>query len=167
MVPRPVINRLNRKNPTGPNVNANQNVPFWRAKPLSELSLQEWESLCDGCGRCCLEKLEDFETGAISYTEVACPQLNPDTCRCANYAERHRYVPDCVPLSPANIQDLKWMPSTCAYRLLAEGKDLYDWHPLISGDPGTVAVAGISVRGRCVAAHDAGDLENHIVAWPE
>jgi len=131
------------------------------------MSAQEWESLCDGCGRCCLEKLEDFISGAISYTNVACGLLDMETCRCAHYQERHRFMPDCVPLTPDNVGELRWMPSTCAYRLLAEGKDLPFWHPLVSGDPNTVHTAGISVKGRCISANEAGDLDDHVVAWPE
>lgn len=131
------------------------------------MSPTQWESLCDGCGRCCLEKLEDFFTSKISYTDVACGLLDMGTCRCAHYEERHRFMPDCVPLTPKNIAELRWMPSTCAYRILSEGKDLPDWHPLISGDLQTVFQAGISVKGRCTPANEAGDLEDHIVDWPE
>ncbi|MBL4615563.1 MAG: YcgN family cysteine cluster protein [Magnetovibrio sp.] len=131
------------------------------------MSPTQWEPLCDGCGRCCLEKLEDFTTRKISYTDVACGLLDMATCRCAHYEERHRFMPDCVPLTPKNIPELRWMPSTCAYRLLSEGKDLPDWHPLVSGDPKTVFEAGISVKGRCTPAHEADDLEDHIVTWPE
>jgi hypothetical protein len=141
-------------------------MAFWREKSLQDLTPAEWESLCDGCGRCCLEKLEDIDTGEISYTNVACTLLDQETCGCSNYAERFRYMPDCMPLSPTNIHELKWMPSTCAYRLLAEGKDLPAWHPLVSGTRETVFSAGIAVRGRCLAHHEAGDLEDHIVDWP-
>lgn len=141
-------------------------MAFWREKSLAQLSTAEWESLCDRCGRCCLEKLEDINTGEISYTEVACPLMDLDTCRCSNYPERFRFMPDCVPLSPKNIHDLKWMPSTCAYRLLAEGKDLPAWHPLVSGTFDSVEKAGISVRGRAIGPVDVEDLEDHIVDWP-
>ena len=130
------------------------------------MSRAEWESLCDGCGRCCLNKLEDLDTGAIEYTNVACKLLDGSTCRCTNYAKRHRLVPDCVVLSPGNVDGLKWLPPTCAYRLVAEGKDLYWWHPLVSGDPETVHVAGISVQGRTVSEDGAGPLEHHVVSWP-
>ena len=133
---------------------------------MSDMTSEEWESLCDGCARCCLEKLQDFHTDEISYTEVACAMLNLDTCRCSNYPERQRYMPDCVELTQHNVSELQWMPSTCAYRLLAEGKHLPVWHPLITGDPQSAMKAGISVKGRAVAEHDAGDLENHIVDWP-
>jgi len=141
-------------------------MPFWTEKSLQDMSTKEWESLCDGCGRCCLEKLQDIHTDIISFTNVACALLDLETCRCTNYGERHRHMPDCVPLSPQNIGELKWMPSTCAYRLLAEGQALPDWHPLISGTFETVITAGISIRGRAVAAKDAKDLEDHIVDWP-
>lgn len=141
-------------------------MPFWTEKALGDMSPEEWESLCDGCARCCLEKLQDMATDEISYTDVACGMLNLETCRCANYAERHRYMPDCVALTQENVAELKWMPSTCAYRLLAEGKPLPAWHPLITGDPLSTMKAGISVKGRAVAEHDADDLEDHIVDWP-
>jgi len=131
------------------------------------MTTPEWESLCDGCGRCCLEKLEDFNTAEISYTDVACPLLDMQTCRCAHYQERHRYMPDCVPLTPDNVGELRWMPASCAYRRLADGRGLADWHPLISGTPDTVITAGISVQGRCIPAHEADDLEQHIVTWPD
>lgn len=141
-------------------------MAFWREKRLTEMSPEEWESLCDGCGRCCLEKLEDPDTGEIAHTNVACGLLDLETCRCSNYAERHRFMPDCVPLDHTNVGELKWMPSTCAYRLLAEGKDLPAWHPLITGDPESVVRAGISVKGRVVSVNDVEDIEDHIVEWP-
>ncbi len=140
-------------------------VKFWHKKGLQELTRDEWESLCDGCALCCLEKLEDVHSGEISYTNVACRLLDLESCRCTNYAQRQRYIPDCIALNPDNIGELKWMPSSCAYRLLAEGRDLPDWHPLVSGDAESALAAGISVRGRCVAEKDAGDLEDHIVSW--
>jgi len=140
--------------------------PFWRRKKLPEMTQAQWESLCDGCAKCCLEKLEDVETGEISYTNVACRLLGLGSCRCTNYPERRRLVPDCVLLTQQNISTLKWMPSTCAYRLLAEGKDLPEWHPLVSGDPESVHRAGVSVRGRISSAQDAEDLEEHVVEWP-
>ena len=127
---------------------------------------QEWESLCDGCARCCLEKLEDIDSGEISFTNVACNLMDLETCSCTKYSQRHTYMPDCIPLDPQNVGELKWMPSTCAYRLLAEGKDLPVWHPLVSGDPQTVFLAGISVRGRIVLEKEIDDLEDHIVDWP-
>lgn len=141
-------------------------MAFWREKSLQNLTTEEWESLCDGCGRCCLEKLEDLITGEISYTNVACAMFDQETCGCSNYAERFRFMPDCVPLNSENVSELRWMPSTCAYRMLAEGKDLAPWHPLITGDPKSVEAAGISVKGRCISHHEMTDLEDHIVDWP-
>ncbi|MCH7957893.1 MAG: YcgN family cysteine cluster protein [Proteobacteria bacterium] len=141
--------------------------PFWRRKTLAEMTRGEWESLCDGCAKCCLDKLQDDDTGEISYTEVACRLLDLGTCRCTDYANRKRFVPDCVVLTPRTVNRLTWLPSTCAYRLISEGKDLAWWHPLVSGDPETVHRAGVSVRGRAVPEALAGDLEDHIVHWPE
>lgn len=142
-------------------------TPFWKRKSLAELSREEWESLCDGCGKCCLVKLQDPDTDEIAYTDVACRLLDGATCRCTDYARRRRRVPDCVVLTPAVVADLSWMPSTCAYRLLKEGKDLAWWHPLVSGDPATVHEAGISVRGRVISealVKDA-ELPEHVVDW--
>ena len=141
--------------------------PFWRRKTLAEMTRGEWESLCDGCAKCCLDKLQDDDTGEISYTEVACRLLDLGTCRCTDYANRKRFVPDCVVLTARTVTRLTWLPSTCAYRLISEGKDLEWWHPLVSGDPETVHRAGISVRGRAVPEALAGDLEDHVVRWPE
>lgn len=139
---------------------------FWRLKPLAEMTQEEWESLCDGCGKCCLHKLEDVDTGDVAYTNVACRQLDLGSCRCRNYAERKRLVPDCLTLSPTAIEALHWMPTSCAYRMVAEGKDLAWWHPLLSRDPESVHRAGVSVRGRAVPEQLAGDLEDHVVDWP-
>ncbi len=127
----------------------------------------EWEALCDGCGKCCLHKLEDEDDGRVHYTNVACRLLDLGSCACSRYGERHRYVPDCVRLSLDDLAALTWLPSSCAYRLLAEGKPLAWWHPLVSGDPESVHRAGISVRGRAVAENRAGPLEHHLVSWPE
>ncbi|MHA1598633.1 MAG: YcgN family cysteine cluster protein [Alphaproteobacteria bacterium] len=146
---------------------ASKPAAFWVGKSLGEMNLDEWESLCDGCAKCCLEKLEDPDTGDISFTEVGCELLDVEACQCTNYFRRARRVPDCQRLTITNIAIFKWMPSTCAYRLLSEGKDLPDWHPLISGDADSVHRAGVSVRGRAVAAGLAGDWEDHIVEWPE
>ncbi len=121
-------------------------APFWEAKTLEELSEAEWEALCDGCGRCCLVKLEDAETGVRIDTRLACRLLDIGACRCTDYANRHAQVPDCVRLTPQTARDLDWLPETCAYRLRAEQKPLYWWHPLRSGDSQTVHEAGISVR---------------------
>ncbi len=141
--------------------------PFWEDIPLSEMNDEQWESLCDGCAKCCLLKLEDEDTLEIAFTNVACRQLNIGTCMCKNYSQRSRLVPDCVTMTPELVPELNWMPKTCAYRRLAEGKSLAWWHPLVSGDPDTVHKAGISVRGRTISERVAGDLDNHIVSWPE
>ncbi len=144
--------------------------PFWRAKRLDEMSRAEWDSLCDRCGRCCLNKLEDDETGEIFWTDVGCKLLDRQTCLCKSYANRHDFVPDCVELDVEEVmtQTYTWLPPTCAYRLLAEGRDLYPWHPLVSGDPDTVHRAGISVSGRVRSEEDipADTLEDWIVEWP-
>ncbi|MDA0675109.1 MAG: YcgN family cysteine cluster protein [Proteobacteria bacterium] len=140
--------------------------PFWRRKRLAEMSRAEWESLCDGCGKCCLHKIAE-DDGSISYTDIACRLLDIDACRCTRYARRNRYVPDCVRLTPDNVGTLSWMPSTCAYRLLAEGKDLPKWHPLVTGDPESTHRAQQSVRGRAVPQDTVDDLTERIVKWPE
>ena len=139
---------------------------FWE-RPIEDLNREEWEALCDGCGKCCVHKLEDEETGELLPTNVACRLLDRTTCRCTNYKLRRVFVPDCVRLDVAGMKDIDWLPSTCAYRLLSEGKDLAWWHPLVSGDPETVHKAGVSVRGRAVPESEAGELENRIVEWPE
>jgi uncharacterized cysteine cluster protein YcgN (CxxCxxCC family) len=128
--------------------------PFWETKSLDEMTLREWESLCDGCGLCCLIRLEDEDTGEITPTRVACTLFDGQTCRCSNYRQRHRYVADCIKLTPDNIQDLPWMPPSCAYRRLHEGKTLPRWHPLITGDPESVHLAGVSVRGQTTSEDD-------------
>ncbi len=142
--------------------------PFWEAKPLSQMTPDEWESLCDGCGKCCLVKLQDPDTDEIAYTDVACRLLDCDSCRCSDYANRKAEVPDCVVLSAKVVNQLEWMPSTCAYRLLKDGKPLYWWHPLVSGDPNSVHEAGISVRGRVISETVVEDAEliEHVVDWP-
>jgi uncharacterized protein len=135
---------------------------FWEL-PLAELNRAEWEALCDGCGKCCLHKLEDEVTGELFPTNVACRLLDRRTCRCSDYRNRRAYVPDCVRLSRANIDRMDWLPSTCAYRLRNEGRSLPDWHYLISGDRESVHAAGMSVRGWTVTEDQAGELEHHIV----
>ncbi len=142
-------------------------VPFWKDKPLGEMTRAEWESLCDGCGRCCLNKLEHESTGEIFHTDVVCRLLDMETCRCTSYRDRKRFVPECQLLTAQNLKRYSWLPSTCAYRLISEGDDLYWWHPLVSGDPETVHTALISVRGRVVSERDTEDLENHVVSWPK
>jgi uncharacterized cysteine cluster protein YcgN (CxxCxxCC family) len=140
---------------------------FWERFSLEQLTQAEWEALCDGCGKCCLHKLEDEETGRVYRTNVACRLLDRATARCSDYKHRKAQVPDCVQLFPQFIGRHTWLPRTCAYRLVYEGKDLLWWHPLVSGDPGTVHEAGISVRGRVVSERRAGPLEHHIVDWPD
>jgi hypothetical protein len=143
--------------------------PFWKVKTLAEMSRDEWESLCDGCGRCCLNKLEDEDTGRFHHTRAACRLLDLKTCRCSDYANRHQRVPDCVALTPASVPSLGWLPSTCAYRLLDEGKPLQWWHPLVSGSPSTVEEAGISVRGEAYSEEGltVDDLVDHIWRLPK
>lgn len=142
---------------------------FWERVPLGRLTPREWEALCDGCGKCCLNKLEDPDTGEVAFTRIACRLLDDETCRCAHYEVRKRLVPDCVHLTPANIGEIAyWMPQTCAYRLLWEGKSLAPWHPLISGSPESVHEAGVSVRGRTLPEFDVPeeDWEDHIIEEP-
>jgi uncharacterized cysteine cluster protein YcgN (CxxCxxCC family) len=141
-------------------------MAFWRTKKLHEMSRPEWESLCDGCGRCCLHKLRDEETGEISFTNVACRLLDLKTARCSDYAGRRRKIPDCVQLTPAKLKKVDWLPPSCAYRLIHEGKDLFNWHPLISGTAETVRRAGAAINGRALSERDAGPLEHHVVEWP-
>jgi hypothetical protein len=121
--------------------------PFWMAKQLEELDEAEWEALCDGCGRCCLNKLEDDESGEIHLTRLACRLLDLSTCRCVDYANRKERVPECVKIDAQAVRTVRWLPSTCAYRMVAERRPLAWWHPLVSGTPQTVHDAGISVRG--------------------
>jgi uncharacterized cysteine cluster protein YcgN (CxxCxxCC family) len=141
-------------------------MTFWKTTPLHVMTPAQWESLCDGCGQCCQVQLEN-ERGERARTNLACRYLDTKACRCTVYAERDRYVPDCVRLTPDNLAWLDWMPSTCAYRLLANGEDLPDWHPLVSGDPASVHRAGPSVRGRLVseATVPASAWDEHIVSW--
>lgn len=135
---------------------------FWRIKPLSEMSTPEWESLCDGCGRCCLHKLEDEDTGELLFTRISCRLLDIDTCRCLDYPDRSRTVPSCLDLRREFTQ-FHWLPSTCAYRLLHEGKDLPIWHPLVSGSPGTVHAAGASVRNFAISESNVQCVEDHVI----
>lgn len=120
--------------------------PFWEVKRLEEMSRPEWESLCDGCGQCCMLKVEEEDTAKVYLTRLACKLLDISSCRCGDYADRHASVPDCVVLQPDTVTSYNWLPATCAYRVLAEGRKLEWWHPLLSGDPDTVHQAGVSVR---------------------
>jgi uncharacterized protein len=142
-----------------------EDLPFWRRKKLSQMSRAEWESLCDGCAKCCLVKLEYEDTGQVDHTDIACRLLDTESCRCGDYPNRQKLVPDCLALTAKSVRRLRWLPSTCAYRLVNEGRDLYWWHPLVSGDPQSVHEAGISVRGRVVSEDKAGAPEHHIVDW--
>ena len=141
--------------------------PFWRRKTLEQMTAAEWESLCDGCGLCCLVRFEDEETGEIIPTRVHCRLFDPDRCRCTDYAARKAHVPDCIKLTPGNIEALEWMPPSCAYRRLHEGKDLPHWHPLITGDPESVHRAGVSVRGQTISEAVLADPEDALdfAAW--
>lgn len=143
--------------------------PFWKTKPLAEMTRAEWESLCDGCGRCCLNKLEDEDTGRFHYTRAACKLLDLETCRCSDYASRQARVADCVALTPENVGSLGWLPATCAYRLLDEGKPLAWWHPLVSGRKDTVAEAGVAVAGEAYSEEGIAieELVDHIWRLPK
>lgn len=142
-------------------------APFWETKRLDEMSAEEWESLCDGCGKCCLHKLQDADTDEIFSTNVACRLLDLETCRCGDYPNRKKKVPDCVQLTPETAASLPWLPPTCAYKLIAHGEALPEWHPLVSGSPDSVHDAGISVRGRAVSERQAHGMTSHIVDWPD
>jgi uncharacterized cysteine cluster protein YcgN (CxxCxxCC family) len=142
-------------------------VPFWQRKRLDEMSTAEWESLCDGCARCCLHKLEDEDSGEVAYTGIACRYLAQDDCRCKVYPDRHEKMPGCVRLEPEQMQSFRWLPPSCAYRLLYEGRPLPEWHPLLTGDPDSVHEAGLSVRGRAIAEDQVAEdeWEEHIIFW--
>lgn len=140
---------------------------FWESKSLAAMTSDEWESLCDGCGKCCVIKLEDVDDGSIHYTDIGCRLLDGKSCQCKDYSNRKKEVPDCVILSPSRLDSLPWMPSTCAYRLLHEGKDLPLWHPLVSGDKESVHKEGISVRNQIFPENDIAedDYPAHIKVW--
>lgn len=142
-------------------------VPFWKRKSLSEMTREEWESLCDGCGKCCVLKIEDVDTGEVHYTDVACKLLDCATASCLDYANRKKRVPDCIMLTPQNLDALPWMPESCAYRVLHEGGELPHWHPLVCGDRNGPAHAGISVAGRVFPEESIAltDLIDHITQW--
>ena len=139
--------------------------PFWKTTPLAKMTPSQWESLCDGCAKCCLHKIEDDETGEVHFTNLACRLLDLDRCRCKRYEERSRLVPGCLTLTPQALAKAYWLPSTCAYRLLAQGQDLPRWHPLVSGHQETVEMSGNSVRGRVVNETEDDDWEHHLVDW--
>lgn len=139
---------------------------YWETVPLHRMTAPEWEALCDGCGKCCLNKIEFEDTGEVAFTRVACRLLDGETCRCTRYETRHQFVPDCVTLTPAKLPEVAyWLPRTCAYRLLHEGRPLYPWHPLVSGDPQSVHQAGASAQGWTVSetAVDEDDWEDYLI----
>lgn len=138
-------------------------LPFWKTKSLTEMSTEEWESLCDGCAKCCLLKLEDEDTGEIAYTRLHCKLLDAGTCKCSDYANRKAIVPDCVKLTPKKIDEIKWMPRSCAYRLVAEGQDLADWHHLVCGDRDRIHREGHSIIGRTKSEDTV--LEEDQIDW--
>jgi uncharacterized cysteine cluster protein YcgN (CxxCxxCC family) len=140
-------------------------MSFWQDKKLSEMSTEEWESLCDNCGKCCLHKLEDEDTGKIYYTSVVCKLIDLKTCRCTRYLERTRLVPDCLDLKQHDFALYSWLPATCAYRLLSDGQDLPVWHPLVSGTLESVPNAGVSIRSFAMKENGADDLQDHIIEW--
>lgn len=142
--------------------------PFWKEKELSELSTKEWESLCDGCGKCCCIRLEDEDTADIYITDVVCKLFDAQTCQCTDYKNRSSLVPDCVTLTPKNVHQLRWMPETCAYRLVAAGQDLPEYHHLISGDRNSIHEAGMSVQNAviCETVIEEDDLPRRLVIWP-
>ena len=148
---------------------ADKNLPFWKTKSLEEMSEEEWESLCDGCARCCLVKLEDEDSGEVHYTDLGCTLLDAKTCRCRDYKNRQAKVSDCVKLTPAAARTLSWLPATCAYRIVAAGGELPNWHPLVSGSPESVGQAKISVNGRVFASEDdipTKHWRDRLVRWP-
>jgi uncharacterized cysteine cluster protein YcgN (CxxCxxCC family) len=140
-------------------------MSFWKTKKLTEMTTQEWESLCDGCGKCCLHKLEDEKTGNIAFTNVACKLIKLNTCRCSRYNQRTELIPACLDIKKLDIKKYNWLPSTCAYRLLNEGKELPAWHPLISGNIASVKRAGVSISSYAITESSTKNIEEHIIRW--
>ncbi len=140
-------------------------MSFWKTKKLAEMTTEEWESLCDNCGKCCLHKLEDEDTGRIVFTRAACNLIDLNSCRCTRYSERTQLVPDCLNLKQQSFTEYHWLPSTCAYRLLNEGKALPSWHPLLTGNSKSVNNAGVSIRSYAIKESEVDDLEDHIIEW--
>ncbi|OAI20520.1 hypothetical protein A1359_03415 [Methylomonas lenta] len=141
------------------------NMKFWETKTLAQMTTAEWESLCDGCGKCCLVKLEDEDTGEIAFTSVVCDLIDLESCRCTRYSERCTLVPECIDLKQHDFAEYKWLPSTCAYRLLTDGKPLPDWHPLNSGTVESVKDAGVSISSYAIKESQVDDPEDHIIEW--
>ncbi|HEY8098275.1 MAG TPA: YcgN family cysteine cluster protein [Methylobacter sp.] len=142
-------------------------MSFWKTKKPSEMTTEEWESLCDNCGKCCLHKLEDEDTGDIYFTSVVCNLIDLDTCRCTRYAERTQLVPECLDLKQHDFAEYNWLPATCAYRLLTDGEELPSWHPLLSKSPDSVQDAGVSISSYAMKESEIDDLEDHIIEWLE
>jgi uncharacterized cysteine cluster protein YcgN (CxxCxxCC family) len=138
---------------------------FWETKTLAEMTTEQWESLCDGCGQCCLHKLEDEDTGELAFTSVCCDLIDLDTCRCTRYSERCTLVPECLDLKQHDFAEYNWLPATCAYRLLTDGKPLPEWHPLITGNPNSVKQAGASISSYATKESQVDDLEDYIIEW--
>lgn len=138
---------------------------FWETKTLAEMTTEQWESLCDGCGQCCLHKLEDEDTGELAFTSVCCDLIDLDTCRCTRYSERCSLVPECLDLKQHDFAEYNWLPATCAYRLLTDGKPLPEWHPLITGNPESVKQAGASISSYATKESQVDDLEDYIIEW--
>lgn len=138
---------------------------FWETKSLKQMTKYEWESLCDGCGKCCLHKLEDIDTGEVSISNVTCSFLDEETCNCKDYSNREKNVPDCISLDLKNIKKLQWLPETCAYRLIDEGKSLYNWHHLISGSKSTIHEYGMSIRDYSINESKLNNAEEYILEW--
>ena len=150
-------------------MSSNLRPRFWETVPLAKMTRAEWEALCDGCGKCCMNKLEDEDTGEVVLTNVACRLFDDPTCQCSQYAIRHQFVPECIVLKPQTMdKNLYWMPETCAYKLLWQGKPLYAWHPLLSGTSDSVHAANVSMQGRTVPEFeiDEDDWEDHIIEEP-
>ncbi len=140
-------------------------MSFWETKKLSEMTTEEWESVCDGCGKCCLNKLEDEDSGEVFFTSVVCDLIDLDTCQCTRYSERTTLVPECLDLKQHDFAEYNWLPTTCANRLLIDGKELPSWHPLVSGNPETVKEAGVSISCYAMKESEVDDIEDHIIEW--
>lgn len=149
--------------PVDPAEVASQELPFWKRKTLAKMTKAEWESLCDGCGKCCVNKLEYEDTGAIVQTNTCCQLLDTHSCLCKDYPNRKKIVPECIQLTPKVVETMDWLPRSCAYRLVWQGRDLFWWHPLISGDPETVHTAGVSARDKVISELEAGDINDHVL----